>query len=284
MSTTNKNSIYRLLNCGEASHYGDWNYHNVSSPFARLHIVHAGSGSIIIGDKRYELHPGYVYLTPPFTLHNNECSGELKLSYIHLYESSHTLRRILEEFSTPFSVEAGVMEYAIFERIISLNRNLELAVYDPQKYADESTVTINRGSDEQTKESTLAINNLLLNTLLLPFVERGSHKDEASDQRVMAMTTYIRHNIYNTITIDDLCAVAHLSPTHTTRLFGRHTGRTPIEYINERKIETACLLLATRNISIQDIAYKLSFNNISYFNALFKRYTGSTPKGYRLAL
>ncbi len=284
MSTTDKISIYRLLNCGQAHHRGDWNYLNVSSPFARLHIVHSGSAYIIIGGKRYPMRPGQIYLTPPFTLHNNECSGELELSYIHLYESSHTLHRILEEYATPFSIDAGVLEYAIFDRLISLNPNSKLPVYDPQKYTDESRVKINRGSNEQEKNTNLAINNLLLNTLLYPFIEQGRRKDEVSDKRVMEMTNYIRQNIYNPITINDLCQVAHLSPTHTTRLFSRYTGVTPVEYINERKIETACLLLATRNISIQDIAYKLSFNNISYFNSLFKRYTGSTPRKYREAL
>ena len=47
------------------------------------------------------------------------------------------------------------------------------------------------------------------------------------------------------------------------------------------KIEKAQILLFSGNLSVKDIAYTLSFNNVSYFNRLFKSFVGCTPVEYK---
>ena len=56
---------------------------------------------------------------------------------------------------------------------------------------------------------------------------------------------------------------------------------TPVKYINQKKIEKAQILLFSGNLSVKDIAYTLSFNNVSYFNRLFKSFVGCTPVEYK---
>lgn len=46
----------------------------------------------------------------------------------------------------------------------------------------------------------------------------------------------------------------------------------------------AQLMLITRNQSVKDIAYALSFENVYYFNRLFKKATGLTPVEYKRKL
>ena len=56
---------------------------------------------------------------------------------------------------------------------------------------------------------------------------------------------------------------------------------TPLQYINQKKIEKAQLMLIISDKSIKDIAYELSFDNISYFYRLFRRLTGIPPSRYK---
>ena len=46
-------------------------------------------------------------------------------------------------------------------------------------------------------------------------------------------------------------------------------------------MEKAQLLLVTDNMPVKSVAYALAFEDYSYFNRLFKKITGITPKDYR---
>ncbi len=58
-------------------------------------------------------------------------------------------------------------------------------------------------------------------------------------------------------------------------------GESPLAYVNKKKIERAQVLLVTEDWSVQEIAYKLGFNDPSYFIRLFKKLTRITPMKYR---
>ena len=58
-------------------------------------------------------------------------------------------------------------------------------------------------------------------------------------------------------------------------------GTTPLQYINQKKIEKAQLLLITEELAVKEIAFQLAFDDYSYFSRLFKKTTGVTPQEYR---
>jgi AraC family transcriptional regulator, transcriptional activator of pobA len=68
---------------------------------------------------------------------------------------------------------------------------------------------------------------------------------------------------------------------HLNRALKEVTGKTTTELILERVIHQAKLLLRQSNWSIAEIAYCLGFEYAAYFNNLFKKQTGFTPKSYR---
>ncbi|MDR3712082.1 MAG: helix-turn-helix domain-containing protein, partial [Puia sp.] len=55
----------------------------------------------------------------------------------------------------------------------------------------------------------------------------------------------------------------------------------PLEYIQQKRIERAQLLLATTGHSLQEIANRVGLPNISYFSRLFTRTTKKTPAVFR---
>lgn len=58
------------------------------------------------------------------------------------------------------------------------------------------------------------------------------------------------------------------------------TKHTPIDYLNYYRIECACEMLSTKDISIKEAAISCGFNDTSYFIKVFHKYKGVTPKQF----
>jgi len=65
------------------------------------------------------------------------------------------------------------------------------------------------------------------------------------------------------------------------RRFKAATGTALINYIQNLRIEEAKRLLETTNKAVDEISYKVSYEDLSFFRRLFKRLTGLTPSQYR---
>lgn len=81
--------------------------------------------------------------------------------------------------------------------------------------------------------------------------------------------------------IDSLSNLSCLSKNHFIRLFKREMKVTPIQYINQKKMEKAQLMLTTQDTPVKDIAYLLGYDNYSYFIRIFKKKLGVTPQEYK---
>ncbi|MDE7017350.1 MAG: AraC family transcriptional regulator [Lachnospiraceae bacterium] len=91
---------------------------------------------------------------------------------------------------------------------------------------------------------------------------------------------YISENYYNNISLDSLAKIAGMNPKYFCRYFRSMTERTPIDYLNYYRIECACEMLSTKDISIKETAISCGFNDESYFIKTFHKYKGITPKQF----
>ncbi|PCH93960.1 MAG: hypothetical protein COB84_08370 [Rhodobacteraceae bacterium] len=74
------------------------------------------------------------------------------------------------------------------------------------------------------------------------------------------------------------------SPRQLQREFAA-TGTTPTAYIRKKRLEQACKMLLERKqgqseAQISSIAFATGFNDISYFNRVFRKSFGCTPSQY----
>ena len=83
------------------------------------------------------------------------------------------------------------------------------------------------------------------------------------------------------MTLDDLAGSAFLSKYHFLRLFSRITGMTPMEYLQSDRIGRAQIFLKTSDLSIEEIAAKIGYENAAAFIRAFKKQTGTTPGKYK---
>lgn len=92
---------------------------------------------------------------------------------------------------------------------------------------------------------------------------------------------YVRYNYDKKISTADLCAYCNLTPQYLIRLFKKHLGMTPLQYINKSKILHAIELLRTSELSVKEIAYTLGFDNPNYFSRLFTKEESISPAEVR---
>jgi AraC family transcriptional regulator len=93
---------------------------------------------------------------------------------------------------------------------------------------------------------------------------------------------YIEAHLDSELTIDDLAAVAHLSPYHFARMFKASTGLPPHQYVIARRVDRAKRLLRGGDeLSLAQVAARAGFWDQGHFTRHFKRLFGVTPKQFR---
>jgi AraC family transcriptional regulator of adaptative response / methylphosphotriester-DNA alkyltransferase methyltransferase len=98
---------------------------------------------------------------------------------------------------------------------------------------------------------------------------------------VSLVTEYIDKNYMDTLSLEILADVCHGSPYHLHRTFKRIKNKTPVEYVQQRRIDKAKEYLVASNKPIADIGLRVGMQNTPYFITLFKKITGYTPASYR---
>ena len=58
-------------------------------------------------------------------------------------------------------------------------------------------------------------------------------------------------------------------------------GKSFVDYLNQLKINHACVYLEQNYLKVYEIAYKVGFQDEKYFTKVFKKIKGITPKEYR---
>ncbi len=83
------------------------------------------------------------------------------------------------------------------------------------------------------------------------------------------------------IDLEAAARAACLSPHHFHRLFRRHTGDTPHQYLTRRRTQRARELLLTTELSVTEVCLEVGFHSLGSFSSLFHRYLGRSPSHYR---
>lgn len=122
--------------------------------------------------------------------------------------------------------------------------------------------------------------DILESYILFLFAHYGV-ENKTFDPLVENIKNYLRENISYDFTMEELAAAFHYSPKYLGRVFKHRTGQTVKEYCNRAKIAQAKLLMTETDLRVEEIALQVGFNNITYFDRVFRQITGLSPKSYR---
>lgn len=100
-------------------------------------------------------------------------------------------------------------------------------------------------------------------------------------RRIVQAKRYIDDHFTEDINLNDISDEANFSKYHFLRIFKKAYGKTPNEYLTEKKLEHARRLLETGTFSISEVCFKVGFESLGSFSSLFKRAVGDSPSVYR---
>lgn len=92
---------------------------------------------------------------------------------------------------------------------------------------------------------------------------------------------YIENNYMHRITIADVSAAINFSESHFMRYFKDTMGTSFTDYLRDYRLTMASRLLTSSDSAILDIAAEVGFENLSYFNRVFKQRYHMTPSQFR---
>lgn len=108
-----------------------------------------------------------------------------------------------------------------------------------------------------------------------------SAKGKESDDKIKMLMVYIHEHYAESISVDQLAELAHISRRACFRLFQENLHMTPVEYIRNYRLQKACYLLAESEDAITQIAYSCGLGSSSYFGKTFREKFGCSPLEYR---
>jgi len=102
-------------------------------------------------------------------------------------------------------------------------------------------------------------------------------------QRKLArVQAFVDTHITESIRVERLAAEVHMSPFHFARMFKLATGQSPHLYVLIQRVGRAKSLLRDSELPLIDVAAQTGFRTQGHFTGVFHRYTGFTPRGFRL--
>lgn len=114
--------------------------------------------------------------------------------------------------------------------------------------------------------------------------EFESHTTPQKNFLVENTKKYIEEHLQERISLTDLAECFHVSPNYLSQLFKKYMDIGINKYISQKKINASKELLKQPELKIYEVADYFGFENAFYYNKVFKRVTGLSPKEYRNSL
>ena len=110
---------------------------------------------------------------------------------------------------------------------------------------------------------------------------KNSPQNYHDDENIIEIQEWM-HTCYNDeITLEIISDKFGTSIRSLNRRFKQASGKSPIQYLQQIRIENAQELLKTSNLSIAEVAYSVGYPDNSYFSSLFRKAISVSPKEYR---
>lgn len=245
-------------------------YHN----FFEILYLFSGKSRFLLKDGVYNLEKGDLVFIAPGELHHSVYSSGTSCEIVTIYFKKEYLN--MDMLRTWLPAGQGDDLHSFMGSIPALYqedfRNLLLRMLSENSTIDEYSNAF----------MSCYLQEILLMLMRLSVInETEPDIINSKDAEILTATKYIYNNFSKQLTLEEVSAVASLSPTYFSKKFKQTTGMGYKEYLNHVRLKHAQAALLTTNNTITDIALEYGFNDSNYFKDLFKKVYGKSPREYR---
>ena len=238
-------------------------------------VIKKGTGLISVDFEKRTVSSGDIVFIRPGQLHSIEQNGARKMEYENIILKPELLISgeadlCARQFITPLM--KGELRCVTF---------LTPAVPGYPEISD-CISRIDQLCAKRPDGYQLAVKGFLFQLVFLLLSHRQKKSTSPALQtksleKIKTILKYVEEHYADHITIDDMAAITFYSKSHFMKFFKAHMGTGFIEYLNDYRLTIAERLLRTSDATVLEIAEKSGFDNLSYFNRMFKRKYGQSP-------
>lgn len=238
-------------------------------------VIQKGNGIICVDFDRRPVTAGDIVFIRPGQLHSIEQDGTQQMEYENIILKPELLISgdadlCARQFITPLM--KGELGCAAF-LTPALSCHAEISACISR---------IDRLCAGRPKGYQLAVKGNLFQILFLLISHRQIKSAEPALQsksleKIKTILKYVEEHYAEPITIDDMAALTFYSKSHFMKFFKAHMGTGFVKYLNDYRLTIAERLLRTSDASVLEIAEITGFDNLSYFNRIFKKKYGQSP-------
>lgn len=239
--------------------------------------VKKGKGRVTIDFETHYVEGGDIVILLPGQLHGISQLDHYSMEYENIIFSTEMLLSrhkdsLNSEFFDPF-----LSGNIAFDNIITRDHEIYPQLSACLNKADQVCSTFEKGYK-------LALKGYLFEFFFVIFRHSDDAVPEKSNKhlnKIKEILKFIETNYHEPITIEDIASLSGFSASHFMRFFKNSMGTSFIDYLNDYRLSMASRMLMSSDDTILNIAADCGYDNLSYFNRLFKRRYGMPPSHYR---
>ena len=238
-------------------------------------VIKKGTGLISVDFEKRTVSSGDIVFIRPGQLHSIEQNGARKMEYENIILKPELL----------ISGEADLCARQFITPLMKVE--LRCFTFLPPAVPGYPEISdcisrIDHLCEKRPDGYQLAVKGFLFQLVFLLLSHRQKKSTSPALQtksleKIKTILKYVEEHYADHITIDDMAAITFYSKSHFMKFFKAHMGTGFIEYLNDYRLTIAERLLRTSDATVLEIAEKSGFDNLSYFNRMFKRKYGQSP-------
>lgn len=252
----------RLLSISLSRDDKDWQSVFHTHHFTEIFFVLNGKGKFLFREETRPIQTGDLIIIPPYIGHTEQSIAGMPLEYYVLGIDGIS-------FQSKDSV-ASAQIFCDFENTPLIADLFSQIYYELKHEKPEADIICHHFLE-------ILILRIMRSQHLVPVpINTVRMSKECAQVKDYLDTNYAEH-----ITLDTLTSLTHMNKYYMAHSFTKFTGMSPIQYLNQRRLETACQLLKETDYSVSDISFSTGFSSQSYFTQVFRKHYGVTPIRYR---
>jgi AraC-like DNA-binding protein len=246
-----------------------------------LILLTKGKASYKIGLYDYEINDGSLYFMGPQHLRYynrlSDWEGYVVIFMESFFENHPSLKKLVTDFEG-FKIHSKVVVSLEKDEIEETEKILQL-LYDTSR----STSLYRFSKAKSLLELLILQSEEVYKKYHAPSEPSKHHRIVKEFNTIVEQHLYdiTQNKVEKIVSIQEIAQQMHLNSTYLGEVLKKVTGRTPKEILSERIVLEAKSLLHNTDLSVNEIAYFLKFQDASNFTKFFKSKTEITPKKYR---
>jgi AraC family transcriptional regulator, transcriptional activator for feuABC-ybbA operon len=254
----------------DKEYWEEFNY-QIKRNSTKLHtlgLVWRGKGKLQIDDQQFYLNKGIFFQIKPNVTLNLQSNLDEDLAFYSIHYTGQLINnggKKIKEMSTTLP----------FPTCVQYNDYQPLMILFKQVYSSWNNKKL--GYDWESKLNFLGIINEMIRLEELKKEEINYNDD------IERVLEYINSKFQDPLSREDLASYIGLSPSYFSTIFKKHTGYTPINYLNKVRIDRAKQLLRSTSLPVSRVSLEVGIVDSFYFARIFTKSTGFSPSEYRKA-